>query len=77
MPAGIVVSGLESNGSDTFFCGGGNSGKLRVVRSDPTEGPKSREDCRSIAIAGGILCTLPMTFYSTRRPLTLLDYSKR
>jgi hypothetical protein len=32
MPAGISVSGLESNGSDTFFCGGSNSGKLRAVR---------------------------------------------
>jgi glutamine cyclotransferase len=32
MPAGIFVSGLESNGSDTFFCGGGNSGKVRAVR---------------------------------------------
>jgi glutamine cyclotransferase len=32
MPAGIAVSGLESNGSDTFFCGGGSSGKLRAVR---------------------------------------------
>jgi glutamine cyclotransferase len=32
MPAGVGVSGLESNGSDTFFCGGGNSGKVRAVR---------------------------------------------
>ena len=32
MPPGVKVSGLESNGSDAFFCGGGNSGKLRVVR---------------------------------------------
>ncbi len=32
MPAGFAVSGLESNGSDTFFCGGANSGKLRAVR---------------------------------------------
>ena len=32
MPAGIAVSGLESNGSDTFFCGGGGSGKVRAVR---------------------------------------------
>jgi glutamine cyclotransferase len=32
MPAGITVSGLESNGSDTFFCGGASSGKLRTVR---------------------------------------------
>jgi glutamine cyclotransferase len=32
MPPGIGVSGLESNGSDTFFCGGGDSGKVRAVR---------------------------------------------
>jgi hypothetical protein len=28
----VAVSGLESNGSDTFFCGGGSSGKVRAVR---------------------------------------------
>lgn len=32
MPAGTFVSGLESNGSDRFFCGGGSSGKVRAVR---------------------------------------------
>ena len=32
MPPGIVVSGLESNGRDTFFCGGATSGKVRAVR---------------------------------------------
>jgi glutamine cyclotransferase len=32
MPPGAGVSGLESDGVDRFFCGGGNSGKLRVVR---------------------------------------------
>ena len=32
MPAGIGVSGLESDGADRFFCGGGNSGKMRVLR---------------------------------------------
>lgn len=32
MPTGIAISGLESDGADTFFCGGGNSGKLRAVR---------------------------------------------
>jgi glutamine cyclotransferase len=32
MPPGISVSGLESNGGDTFFCGGGGSGKVRAVR---------------------------------------------
>src|SRR6201992_1154584 len=32
MPRGVAVSGLESDGSDRFFCGGGNSGKVRAVR---------------------------------------------
>ena len=32
MPAGVEVSGLESDGGDRFFCGGGNSGKVRAVR---------------------------------------------
>jgi len=32
MPPGVGVSGLESDGSDQFFCGGGKSGKVRAVR---------------------------------------------
>ena len=32
MPDGVNVSGLESDGGDQFFCGGGSSGKVRVVR---------------------------------------------
>lgn len=32
MPAGVGVSGLESDGAGRFFCGGGNSGKVRAVR---------------------------------------------
>ena len=32
MPAGVGVSGLESDGADQFFCGGGRSGRIRVVR---------------------------------------------
>jgi len=32
MPPGVGVSGLESNGDDLFFCGGGPAGKVRVVR---------------------------------------------
>ncbi len=32
MPAGMGVSGLESDGGERFFCGGGGSGKLRTVR---------------------------------------------
>jgi glutamine cyclotransferase len=32
LPAGILVSGLEGDGQGRFFCGGGKSGKLRVVK---------------------------------------------
>jgi glutamine cyclotransferase len=32
MPPGAGVSGLESDGADQFFCGGGSSGKVRAVR---------------------------------------------
>ena len=32
MPRGVAVSGLESDGGDLFFCGGGSSGKVRTVR---------------------------------------------
>src|SRR5262249_7872708 len=31
MPAGVAVSGLESDGADRFFCGGADSGKVRIV----------------------------------------------
>jgi glutamine cyclotransferase len=31
MPAGVGVSGLESDGGDRFFCGGGKSGRVRAV----------------------------------------------
>ncbi len=40
MPHGVVVSGLESDGRDQFFCGGGNSGKVRAVRR-PKRGSQS------------------------------------
>jgi len=32
MPPGAQVSGLESDGGDQFFCGGGKTGKVRAVR---------------------------------------------
>ena len=32
LPQGVSVSGLESDGRDQFFCGGGTSGKVRAVR---------------------------------------------
>lgn len=37
LPSGTMVSGLESDGKDLFYCGGGRSGKVRAVRR-----PKSR-----------------------------------
>ncbi|MDE2219863.1 MAG: PQQ-binding-like beta-propeller repeat protein [Gammaproteobacteria bacterium] len=40
MPAGIMVSGLESDGRDRFFCGGGNSGKVRAVKRPRRASPK-------------------------------------
>ncbi|HEY2591197.1 MAG TPA: hypothetical protein VGI35_06360, partial [Steroidobacteraceae bacterium] len=43
MPPGVAVSGLEADGAERFFCGGGRSGKVRVVRrprrSDASEKP--------------------------------------
>ena len=41
MPTGTAVSGLESNGDDQFFCGGGSSGKVRAIRR-PKRGSAAR-----------------------------------
>jgi glutamine cyclotransferase len=38
MPPGVKVSGLESDGADRFFCGGGPSGKVRAVRRPKRSG---------------------------------------
>ena len=48
MPPGVGVSGLESDGAEQFFCGGGKSGKVRAVRrprraSDPRRASASTE----------------------------------
>ena len=32
MPPGLIVSGLEADGAGRFYCGGGTSGKVRVVK---------------------------------------------
>ena len=32
MPPGVGVSGLESDGGERFFCGGGKSGMVRAIR---------------------------------------------
>ena len=47
MPAGVDVSGLESDGGDRFFCGGGSSGKVRTVRRPNRRGsrtPRARHE---------------------------------
>lgn len=42
MPSGVYVSGLESDGGDQFFCGGGKAGKVRVVRRPRQGDPGSK-----------------------------------
>jgi glutamine cyclotransferase len=41
MPLGVGISGLESDGHDQFFCGGGKSGKVRAVRRPRRTGASS------------------------------------
>lgn len=43
MPAGVAVSGLESDGGERLLCGGGSSGKVRVVRR-PARRASQRDD---------------------------------
>jgi len=45
LPRGTGVSGLESDGGDQFFCGGGNSGKVLTVRR-PRRDSASRRSAR-------------------------------
>jgi len=42
MPSGVHVSGLESDGNDRFFCGGGNTGKVRSIRRPKQTAAKRR-----------------------------------
>jgi glutamine cyclotransferase len=39
MPRGTDVSGLESDGANLFYCGGGSSGKVRAVRRPKGDKP--------------------------------------
>ena len=43
MPSGVNISGLEFDGVDRFFCGGGKSGKVRAVRR-PRRGSATGSD---------------------------------
>ncbi|HZQ69335.1 MAG TPA: glutamine cyclotransferase [Terriglobales bacterium] len=49
MPDGIYVSGLESDGRDQFFCGGGPSGKVRAVRRPRRASAKSSNSEGSVS----------------------------
>ena len=40
MPAGTGVSGLESDGKELFYCGGGATGKVRAVRRPKKAGAR-------------------------------------
>lgn len=43
LPSGAGVSGLESDGHDQFFCGGGGSGTVRAVRRERKEKGEARK----------------------------------
>jgi hypothetical protein len=34
MPPGVGVSGLDSDGDERFFCGGGSNGKITVIKRE-------------------------------------------
>jgi glutamine cyclotransferase len=50
LPKGVGVSGLESDGGDQFFCGGGKSGTVRAVRrpqrATPTRSSRAASSSR-------------------------------
>jgi len=52
MPPGVGVSGLESDAGDRFFCGGGKSGTVRVVRR-----PKRRAEAGLTPASAAAPCT--------------------
>jgi glutamine cyclotransferase len=46
LPSGVGVSGLESDGGDQFFCGGGGSGTVRAIRR-PEQGSSTGSGSRT------------------------------
>ena len=62
LPPGAGVSGLESDGGDQFFCGGGGSGTIRTVRrpkrrarSRRKPGRRLRMDRRGVHVVGAVI----------------------
>ena len=57
MPRGTAVSGMESDGADLFYCGGGATGKVRAVRRPKRE--NDDDDERANPVADRRSTTLP------------------
>lgn len=43
MPPDVKISGLESDGNDRFYCGGGKTGTVRAVRRPRTAGRRESD----------------------------------
>src|ERR1700726_642438 len=41
MPPGLIISGLETDGDNQFFCGGGSGGRVRAVPGRKRDSEKS------------------------------------
>jgi hypothetical protein len=77
MPPGVTVSGLESDGGDRFFCGGGGSGKVRAVRrpsaargEPPPAGRPSSAGERPVTVVDWLLDSDPSVRWQVMRDLT-------
>lgn len=46
MPEGMTISGVESDGAELIYCGGGDSGKVRAVRRPRQAGTTEHRDKR-------------------------------
>jgi streptogramin lyase len=43
LPSGMAVSGLESDGGELFYCGGGSSGKVHAIRRPKRDAARARK----------------------------------
>jgi glutamine cyclotransferase len=48
MPPGVNISGLDSDGRDEFYCGGGKTGKIRAVRRPQRNAARSSSSKMSV-----------------------------
>jgi glutamine cyclotransferase len=53
MPRGAYVSGLESDGGDQFYCGGGKTGNISVVRRPRREAANDKQTPATIGTDDG------------------------